>query len=146
MRTVGVDNNQQEAAVYVAKTAVIAAAGAEQRQLWRQQRLKRGGGGGGGIDDGRDRRLSTKSSSGSGGNAVVFILFWFFEARVHSLCMFVLYCNLLLREKGVPANLQYQKVPTKFSSGIGLVNTKKYQPNTDQKYQIGIQLYEFQGD
>jgi hypothetical protein len=34
----------------------------------------------------------------------------------------------------------YQNVPTKFSSGIGSVNTKKYQPNTDQKYQIGIQL------
>jgi hypothetical protein len=32
------------------------------------------------------------------------------------------------------------KVPTEFSSGIGTVITKKYQPNTDQKYQIGIQL------
>jgi hypothetical protein len=39
-----------------------------------------------------------------------------------------------LREKEVFANLQYQKVPTKFSSGIGWVNTKKYQPNTNQKY------------
>jgi hypothetical protein len=29
-------------------------------------------------------------------------------------------------------------VPTEFSSSIGLVNTKKYQPNTNQKYQIGI--------
>jgi hypothetical protein len=43
-------------------------------------------------------------------------------------------------KKGFPPNLQYQKVPTEFSSGIGSVNTEKYQPNTNQKYQIGLQL------
>ncbi len=53
------------------------------------------------------------------------------------------YRTLLLREKGVPANLQYRKLPTEFSSGIGLVNTKKYQPNTNWKNRIGIQLYIF---
>ncbi len=67
---------------------------------------------------------------------IILILFWLLEVGVCTLCMF-----LLLRGKGVPANFQYRKVPTKFSSGIGLVNTMKYQPNTNQKYQIGIQLY-----
>jgi hypothetical protein len=47
----------------------------------------------------------------------------------------------LLRKKGVPAKKIIPKCMTEFSSGIGLVNTKKYQPNTDQKHQIGIQLY-----
>ncbi len=76
--------------------------------------------------------------------SIILILFWLLEVRARPLCMFVLYCTLLLREKEVPANLQYQKVPTQFSLGIGLLNTKKYQPNINQKYQIGIQLYEFQ--
>ncbi len=43
-------------------------------------------------------------------------------------------------EKRGSRKKKYQNVPTKFSSGIGLVNTKKYQPNTNQKYRIGIQL------
>jgi hypothetical protein len=57
-------------------------------------------------------------------------------------------------EKGVPAKTfwgkkgfppicstkRYQKVPTEFSSGIGMVNTEKYRPNTDRKYPSGIQL------
>ncbi len=36
-------------------------------------------------------------------------------------------------KKGFLPKILYQNVPTKFSSGIGSVNTKKYQPNTDQK-------------
>ena len=43
-------------------------------------------------------------------------------------------------EKGVPAYLQYRKILTEVSSSIGLVNTEKYQPNTNRKYQISIQL------
>ncbi len=38
-----------------------------------------------------------------------------------SIVLYCRYCTLLLRGKGVPANLQYQKVPTEFSSGIGSV-------------------------
>ena len=34
----------------------------------------------------------------------------------------------------------YRNVPTKFSFGIGMVNTEKYRPNTDRKYRIDIQL------
>jgi hypothetical protein len=45
------------------------------------------------------------------------------------------------RKKGVPAKIIYQNVLTKFSSGIGSVNTEKYSPNTVGKYRIGIQLY-----
>ena len=49
-------------------------------------------------------------------------------------CMFVVlyHTYIFLGGKGVPANFLYQKLLTKFSSGIGSVNTEKYRPNTDK--------------
>ena len=47
----------------------------------------------------------------------------------------------LLSEKGVPAKFTVPKLPTKFSFGISMVNTRKIPTDTNQKYQIGIKLY-----
>ncbi len=53
----------------------------------------------------------------------------------------------LLRKKGAPANIlrgSHQsfepKILTKFSFGIGMVNTKKYRPIPTEKYRLGMQL------
>jgi hypothetical protein len=35
------------------------------------------------------------------------------------------------------------KVPTKFSFGIGMVNTEKYRPIPTEKYRPGKQLYKY---
>jgi hypothetical protein len=47
------------------------------------------------------------------------------------------YCKYVLFVHTIP------KVPTEISFGIGMVNTKKYQPIPTGKYQFGIQLYKF---
>ncbi len=44
------------------------------------------------------------------------------------------YCKYVLFVHMIP------KVPTKISFGIGMANTKKYQPIPTGKYQFGIQL------
>jgi hypothetical protein len=46
----------------------------------------------------------------------------------------------LLSEKGVPTKFTTPKLPTEFFFGIGMVNTRKIPTDTNQKYQIGIQL------
>jgi hypothetical protein len=48
-----------------------------------------------------------------------------------------------LSENGAPAKFTIPKLPTKFSFGIRMANTKKIQTDTNQKYQIGIQLCMF---
>jgi hypothetical protein len=47
----------------------------------------------------------------------------------------------LLSEKGVPTKFTIPKLPTKFPFGICMVNTRKIPTDTNQKYQICIQLY-----
>jgi hypothetical protein len=75
-----------------------------------------------------------KAAAGVAEMVVVFILFWFLEVRAHSLCMFVLYPNLLLRGKRgscqftVPKGTDrvflryrfgiYQEIPTKYQPKI----------------------------
>ncbi len=49
------------------------------------------------------------------------------------------YCKYVLFVHMIP------KVPTEIYFGIGMVNTKKYQPIPTGKYQFSIQLYKLQG-
>ena len=62
-----------------------------------------------------------------------YVLFVFFERKRGSRQV-LLTVNTYYFVSTIP------KVPTEFSFGIGMVITKKYRRNTDQKYQIGIQL------
>jgi hypothetical protein len=48
--------------------------------------------------------------------------------------------NPLSRKKEVPAKKKIPKCTDQVFLRYRLVNTEEYQPNTDQKYQIGIQL------
>jgi hypothetical protein len=73
---------------------------------------------------------------------IMLILFWFLEVGARSLCKFVLYHSLLLREKGGSRQFTVLKGTNQvfLRYRFGKYDTKKYQPSTDQIYQIGITL------